>query len=57
MGNYRPASLTLIPEKVMEKLILKIISKHTKGKKVTRNSQAPDQAHNLTDKLAKVEFR
>lgn len=37
--NYRPASLTLIPEKVTEQLILKIISKQIKDKKVTRNSQ------------------
>lgn len=28
--NYRPASLTLIPEKVTEQLILKIISKQIK---------------------------
>ncbi|GAB0177176.1 mitochondrial enolase superfamily member 1 [Grus japonensis] len=37
--NYRPASFTLIPVKVMEQLILEIISKHIKEKKVIRNCQ------------------
>lgn len=39
LEKYRTASLTLIPENVMEQLILKIISKHLKAKKVIRNSQ------------------
>lgn len=48
LGNYRPASFTLIPEKLMEQLILKIISKHIKDKKVTRNSQAQMYKSHLT---------
>ncbi|KAK4811345.1 hypothetical protein QYF61_027574 [Mycteria americana] len=35
-GNYRPVSLTLIPGKVMEQLILDTISRHVKEKKVIR---------------------
>ncbi|GAB0179570.1 mitochondrial enolase superfamily member 1 [Grus japonensis] len=38
-GNYRPVSLTSIPEKVMEQLILKVISKHVEEKKVIRSGQ------------------
>jgi len=38
-GNYRPVRLTLIPEKVMEQLILETISSHMKDKKLIRNSQ------------------
>ncbi|KFV84297.1 RNA-directed DNA polymerase from mobile element jockey, partial [Struthio camelus australis] len=33
-GNYRMVSLTSVPRKVMEKLILRTISKHMKDKKV-----------------------
>ena len=37
-GNYRPVSLTSIPGKVMEQLILEVISKYTEKKKVIRSS-------------------
>ncbi|KFP33470.1 LINE-1 reverse transcriptase, partial [Colius striatus] len=33
-GNYRPLSLTSIPGKVMEQLILNAVSRHLKGKRV-----------------------
>ncbi|GAB0186867.1 mitochondrial enolase superfamily member 1 [Grus japonensis] len=38
-GNYRPVSLTSIPGKVMEQLILDVISKHVEEKKVIRSDQ------------------
>ncbi|GAB0189277.1 mitochondrial enolase superfamily member 1 [Grus japonensis] len=38
-GNYRPVSLTSIPGKVMEQLILGVISKHVEEKKVIRSGQ------------------
>ncbi|PKU36575.1 rna-directed dna polymerase from mobile element jockey- hypothetical protein [Limosa lapponica baueri] len=38
-GNYRPVSLTSIPGKMMERLILGIISKHLEEKKAIRSSQ------------------
>ncbi|KAK4829071.1 hypothetical protein QYF61_002015 [Mycteria americana] len=38
-GNYRPVSLTLIPGKLMEQLILEIISRHIKEQKIIRSSQ------------------
>ena len=38
-GNYRPAILTSIPGKVMEQLILEVISKYMEEKKVIRSSQ------------------
>ena len=38
-GNYRPISLTSIPGKVMEQLILDVIKKQVEEKKVIRSSQ------------------
>uniref|UniRef100_A0A8B9ZS82 Reverse transcriptase domain-containing protein n=1 Tax=Anas zonorhyncha TaxID=75864 RepID=A0A8B9ZS82_9AVES len=38
-GNYRPVSLTVIPDKVMEQLILGAVSRCIKDKKVIRGSQ------------------
>ncbi|GAB0176885.1 transmembrane protein 263 [Grus japonensis] len=38
-GNYRPVSLTSIPGKVMEQLILGVMSKHVEEKKVIRDGQ------------------
>ncbi|GAB0207550.1 mitochondrial enolase superfamily member 1 [Grus japonensis] len=38
-GNYRPVSLTSIPGKVMEQLILGVISKHVEEKKVIGSGQ------------------
>jgi len=38
-GNYRPVSLTSIPGKVMEQLILEVINKQVEEKKVIRSSQ------------------
>jgi len=39
LGNYRPVSLTSIPGKVMEQLILDVISKQVEEKKVIRSNQ------------------
>ncbi|GAB0207638.1 mitochondrial enolase superfamily member 1 [Grus japonensis] len=38
-GNYRPVSLTSIPGKVMEQLILGVINKHVEEKKVIGSGQ------------------
>ncbi|KAK4810736.1 hypothetical protein QYF61_007710 [Mycteria americana] len=38
-GNYRQVSLTLIPGKVMEQLILETTFRHTKDKKIVSSSQ------------------
>jgi len=38
-GNYRPVSLTLIPGKVMEQILLEAIYKLMKGKKVVCSRQ------------------
>ncbi|PKU41385.1 rna-directed dna polymerase from mobile element jockey- hypothetical protein [Limosa lapponica baueri] len=38
-GNYGPVSLTSIPGKVMEQLILGVISKHVEEKKVIGSGQ------------------
>jgi len=38
-GNYRPVSLTSIPGKVMEQLILELINKQVEENKVIRSSQ------------------
>lgn len=37
--NYRPVSLTSVPGKVMEQLILEGIFKHMEKNKIIRNSQ------------------
>ncbi|PKU44780.1 rna-directed dna polymerase from mobile element jockey- hypothetical protein [Limosa lapponica baueri] len=39
LRNYRPVSLTSIPGKMMEQLILGVISKHLEEKKAIRSSQ------------------
>ncbi|GAB0178126.1 mitochondrial enolase superfamily member 1 [Grus japonensis] len=39
LGNYRSVSLTSIPGRVMEQLILGVISKHVEEKKVIRGGQ------------------
>ena len=41
-GNYRPVSLTSIPGKMMEQLILQVITKQVEEKKVIRSSQHGD---------------
>jgi len=38
-GHYRPASLTSVPAKVMEQLILESIFRHINNKNIIRNSQ------------------
>jgi len=38
-GNYRPVSLTSIPGKAIEQLVLDAISKQLEEKKVIRSSQ------------------
>ncbi|PKU38837.1 rna-directed dna polymerase from mobile element jockey- hypothetical protein [Limosa lapponica baueri] len=38
-GDYRPVSLAFIPAKVMEQLILDVISKHVEERKVIKDSQ------------------
>ena len=37
-GNYRPVSLTSVPRKVIEQLVLDAISKHLEEKKAIRSS-------------------
>ena len=37
-GNYRPISLTSIPGKVMEKIVLGDIERHLKNKAIIRHS-------------------
>ncbi|PKU45114.1 rna-directed dna polymerase from mobile element jockey- hypothetical protein [Limosa lapponica baueri] len=39
LGNYRPVSLTSMPGKMMEQLILGFISKHMKERKAIRSNQ------------------
>ncbi|PKU40297.1 rna-directed dna polymerase from mobile element jockey-like [Limosa lapponica baueri] len=38
-GNYRPVSLTSVPRKVMERLVLDVISKHLKEQEVIGSGQ------------------
>ena len=38
-GNYWPISLTSVPKQIMELVFLEAMSKHTKDRKVTGNSQ------------------
>ena len=38
LGNYRPVSLTSVPGKVLEQLVLDAISKQLEEKKVMRSS-------------------
>ena len=42
LGNCRPVSLTFVPGKVMEQLVLDAISKQLEEKKVFRNSHHGD---------------
>ncbi|GAB0178132.1 mitochondrial enolase superfamily member 1 [Grus japonensis] len=39
LGNYKPVNLTSIPGRVMEQLILGVISKHVEEKKVIKSGQ------------------
>jgi len=43
-GNYRPVSLTLIPVKMMEQVILETISRHIKDKKIV-SMDSPRGSH------------
>ena len=38
-GNYRPVSLTSVPEKIREKIILGTVERHLKNNAVIRHSQ------------------
>uniref|UniRef100_A0A493T0R3 Reverse transcriptase domain-containing protein n=1 Tax=Anas platyrhynchos platyrhynchos TaxID=8840 RepID=A0A493T0R3_ANAPP len=38
-GNYRPVSLTLVPGKLVEQIILRVITQHLQGKQAIRPSQ------------------
>ncbi|PKU46275.1 rna-directed dna polymerase from mobile element jockey-like [Limosa lapponica baueri] len=38
-GNYRPISLTSVPEKIVERLVLDVISKHIEDKEVIGSGQ------------------
>lgn len=54
LENYRPVSLTSVPKQVMDKVILKAMSRHMEDKKATGNSQhgsAKGKSH-LTNLIA-----
>ena len=39
LGNYRPVSLTSVPGKLVEQIVLRVITRHLQGKQAIRPSQ------------------